>query len=131
MLRLRSPDLFDGRMTDAPTPTYWLDGIADRCISGTALILFFARLTCFRSCPQHPHLLYPRLFLLSSFVDICLAELLEVFVNPLPRMHKTAFPQSGTSALHVLVVIACVTRQPLVKEVYDKQPLLNGTLSHN
>lgn len=39
---LPSPDLFDGRMTDAPRPTFWLDGVADRCISGTALILFFS-----------------------------------------------------------------------------------------
>lgn len=38
--RHRSPDQFDGRLTDAAAPTRWREGVADRCICGTALILF-------------------------------------------------------------------------------------------
>lgn len=45
-------------MTDAPRPTYRPDGIADRCIFWKSSHPVFDWLTCFRSCPQHPHLLY-------------------------------------------------------------------------
>lgn len=37
-------DKLDGRVTDAPTPTHWREGAADRCICGTALILFLTGL---------------------------------------------------------------------------------------
>lgn len=40
-----SPYTFDSRMTDAPQPTHWLNGTADRCVSGGTPILLF-------SCPH-------------------------------------------------------------------------------
>lgn len=62
------------RMTAAPRPTYELRSIADRCISGKAVILFLSGSHVLRSFPWHPHLLSPAISI------ICYVELMEVLV---------------------------------------------------
>lgn len=110
--RLGSPDLFDGRVTDAPRPTYWLDGIADRCISGTALILFLTDWHV--SDPALNILIY--CIPVSCSLHLSLSLLLNYwtflffFVNMPSRLHKTAQLFSQEFPLCVfLVVIGYVT----------------------
>lgn len=75
---LRSCDFFDGRMTDAPRPTYWLNGTADRCTSGKPPSCFWPA-HMFQILPSTSSFTVSLSILLPSFPVISLAKLSEVY----------------------------------------------------
>lgn len=81
-----SPDLFDGRMTDAPRPTYWLDGTADSCVS-------LGISSCF--CSAHMFQILPSTSSFIAHLSVCMSLvcfLLSVSgsVNQTSKIHKPA-----------------------------------------